>query len=151
MGLVTRRQLEAMNPRAPVEVAVCRLKLRSKDHRAAVNRVDADRTVIAPTGQVSSLRSASDQNRRFVAQRSQRIGWSAKRITNTRHNTSARDVVTDSDAASFVHRSTSHPAKIAGWREGALLVHDWIRASKTLTGRIAQLIPANSYARAASH
>ncbi len=70
VSLVTGRQLEAVNIRAPVEATVSRLELRRENHRAAVNRVDADGAVVAPARQVSSLRSASYQNRCFVAQRS---------------------------------------------------------------------------------
>ena len=151
MYLITRRQLETVNPRAPVETSVRRLELRREDHRAAINRIDADRTVITPAGEIPSLRSASYQDRRLIAQRSQRIRWSAKRITNTRNNSPARDVVTNGDPTSLVHRGASHPAKIVRRREGALLMNNRIRGRETLTGRIAQLIPANTNARTARH
>ena len=125
-----------MNPRAPVKTAVCRLKLRRENHRAAINRIDTDRTVITPAREVSSLRSASYENIGFVAQRSQRIRRSAKRITNTRNNAAAGDVVTNRDATRLVDRRTSHPAKIVGWREGALLMNNRIGRRKTLARRI---------------
>ena len=140
-----------MDPRAPVEASRRRLELRRENHRAAVNRIDTDRTVITPAREVSSLRSVSYQNRRFVAQRSQRIRRPTKRITNTRNNRPARDVVSNRDATRLVHRSASHPAKIVGWREGSLLMNDGIRRRKTLARRIAQLIPANPDARSARH
>ena len=96
-----------MNPGAPVEAPVRGLKLRRENHRAAINRIDTDRTVVTPAREVSSLRSASYENRCFVAQRSRRIRWPAKRITNTRNDRAARDVVTNGDAARLVHRGAS--------------------------------------------
>ena len=47
-ALVTGRQLEAVNVRAPVEVTVGRLVLRREDHLAAIHRVYADGAVITP-------------------------------------------------------------------------------------------------------
>ena|SRR5687768_14785660 len=126
-----------MNPRAPVEAAVSRLKLRRENHRAAINRIDTDRAVITPAREVSSLGSASYENRCFVAQRSQSIRRSAKRITNTRDDTTARDVVTNGDTTSPVNRGASHPAKIVGWRERALLMNNRIRRRKTLARCVA--------------
>ena len=133
-----------MNPRAPVEIAIPRLELRRENHRAAIYRVDTDRTVITPPCEVAGLRSASCQDRRLVAKRSRRIRWSAIRLTNTRRDGRARDVVTNSDATGLVHRSTSHPAKCCGRRESALLINNRIRRGQRLPRGIAQLIPANS-------
>ena len=60
--LITSRQLEAVDKRAPVEVAVSWLELRGEDHRAAIHRVDTVLAVIAPSCQVSGLRAASQQD-----------------------------------------------------------------------------------------
>lgn len=101
-----------MDERGPVEVTVSRLELRCENHRAAINRIHTYRAVITPARQVSGLRSASYQNRRFVAQRSQRIGGTAISVANARHNRARGDVISNGDAASLVHRGASHPSKI---------------------------------------
>src|SRR5215211_285311 len=112
-----------MDISGPVEVAVSRQILRREHHRAAVDRIDADRTVVAPTLQGPCLGSASYQDRRFVAHCSQRIGRTSISIANARHDRAGiRDVITNGDASGLVHRSTSHPAEIASWRKRSLLV-----------------------------
>src|SRR2546423_4570805 len=102
-----------MNPRAPVKVAVYRLKLSRESHRAPVNRIDADGAVVTPAMQGSCLYSASSENRGLVSHRSQRIGWATIGITNAGYDRACiGDVVTDGNAAGLVHRSAAHPAKI---------------------------------------
>ena len=49
-ALITGRQLKAVDKRVPVEVTIGRLELRREDHRAAIDRVDADGAVVTPSG-----------------------------------------------------------------------------------------------------
>src|SRR6185436_18125544 len=84
--LVTRAQLEAVNKRAPIEVSVRGLELRCKDHRAAVNRIDGNRTVVAPTRKARGLNAEARESVRFVTQRAGWIRRTAIGVTNAWHN-----------------------------------------------------------------
>src|SRR6185369_16593319 len=118
---VTGRQLEAVNKRAPVEVAGTRLKLTREDHRATIHRIDTDGAVITPARQVPVLRSTADEDRSLVSNRSDWIRRTTIGVANARHDGGAGDVVTDGDAAGLVHRRAAHPAKIIRRCKRALL------------------------------
>src|SRR5690349_14579835 len=126
-----------MDVGSPVEVSIRWLELRREHHRAAVDRIDTDRAVIAPACEGSGLNAAAHQNGRLVAERSQWIGWTTIRITNARNDARRiRDVVADGDAARLIDSGTTHPAEVVRRRERALLADDRRCAGHRLPDRV---------------
>src|SRR5204863_3551007 len=132
-----RTELEGIDVSVPIEGSIRRQVFSGEHHGTTINWVNTDRAVISPTSKVGQLRTTSRKHGSLVAERAQRIQRRPISITNARFDRAAiRDAVPDRDAASLVHRSAAHPAKVRARSKSALLPNHRRRGGHGLTDRI---------------